>query len=373
MGVSGDNIQRGSGRPGAHKRRTQIRPPSTLCLPRPANNNTRPSQQNKRATRSKMALKDVFRSKEKPEYPLRRISEIYKVPRDVLLCVVDKLSPADVAALALTSKTILNALGRQALKIDNNDDRRELLRRLERRYPNHLLCHQCGVFHLRPPRLRNPVLLYSRRCYEIPACDLLSGCFTNFSTALCISFSLVQEVMNRHRYGRKHGLGLRVMRFNEPLYPEHFQTRAKIFRGQLYLIIQENMHTLRTEYNLKKIVTHTHIHYCRHFSSNTIRPFPEYIEHSLAQQKGHKQTVYFQCLECSTFVQLQYRRHSMFSPSSCIKTTAWYRLGPCTDPFDPQWRVLTVDRSPVRHPRMTYVAAEDVSNVPFFNRFIRWV
>ena len=319
-----------------------------------------------------MALKDLFRRKTKEKGPLWRIPKIYEVPRDVLLCVVDKLAPADVAALALSSKAMLNTLGHQALKIDNKDDRRDLLRRFEHRYPDHLLCHQCGVFHLRRRRPRDPVLLYARWHHGIPACDRQSGCFVNFSTALSISFSLVQEVMNRHRYGREHGLDLRVMRFDEPRHPEYFQTRAKIFRGQLYLIIQERMQTLRTDDDVESIVRRTEIRYCRHFSSRTIWPFPEHILHSLAQQGGLKQTVYLQCLECSTLVQLQLRRRSILSPSNCITTTAWYRLGPCTNPFDPQWRALTEEPDPARHQRMAYIAAEDVENVPFFNLLTRW-
>ncbi|KAK2760707.1 hypothetical protein FQN54_001942 [Arachnomyces sp. PD_36] len=132
-----------------------------------------------------------------PDPPLESSARpILKLPLDVLPNIVDRLSPAETAALALSSKAILNAIGTHVLKIERFEDRLELLQHLQILYPQHLLCYQCGRFHLRRNKIHEPE--------DDSPCDQKNGRY--YFNGSSIPFTAVQQVMNRHLYGEDHGM-----------------------------------------------------------------------------------------------------------------------------------------------------------------------
>ena len=74
---------------------------------------------------------------------------ILNLPVDVLCYIVDRISPAEAAALALSSKAILDTVKHQILRIEKTEDRVKLLKHLEVFFLTHILCYQCGKFHRR--------------------------------------------------------------------------------------------------------------------------------------------------------------------------------------------------------------------------------
>ena len=65
--------------------------------------------------------------------------------------IVLLLYPVDRACLALTCKPLLNTLGRSTISITDFplDDRLAFLQHQTPHFPAHILCHWCGLFHLR--------------------------------------------------------------------------------------------------------------------------------------------------------------------------------------------------------------------------------
>lgn len=313
----------------------------------------------------KVAFRRLFRCKGKKEEadPPEMLPKLYSLPVEIFLYVVDQLPPPDTAALSLTSKTLLNIVGHQTLRLENIYDRRELLRRFEAHYPQHLLCHQCGIFHRRPRRTRKAMLTHHRSNNETVYCDRKNGTFRNFHHSLQIPFSLVQEVMNRHRYGRKHGLRPNVLNFLEPfLQTEPFETTAKIIQGELSLSVDERACVSSSAFNFETTVKSKYRKYCPHFSTSNIDQFPARpMEKSTEQQSS--QRLFFRCLECKTVVYLEYVTSSPAMRMSHLRTTAWYNLGRCSDPFDPQWLAVTGEAKlyPPTYPRMEYLPPSEIA------------
>lgn len=157
---------------------------------------------------------------------------IQRLPIDLLRYIVDRIPPADAAALALSSKAILSTVGFGVLRIEGIEDRVKLLKHLEVFYPKHLLCYQCGKLHHRRKKIH--------RYIEDTECDRKNGRFSFNSLVLNLPFTRVQEIMNRHRYGKRHGISVKTLNRLRPwiIGPLDFmleKTRAKIVDGQLFI------------------------------------------------------------------------------------------------------------------------------------------
>lgn len=128
-------------------------------------------------------------------------------PIQLTLGIVQSLSPADRAALALASHTLMRKLGRGSFILDA-DSRYNLLTRLERDgiLPSHILCPTCQIFHLPSlprhwvqaghNRITCPIADWENqmsRCEEIP----------KHLRRLPFSFSTVAAILRsiRHNWG----------------------------------------------------------------------------------------------------------------------------------------------------------------------------
>lgn len=105
-------------------------------------------------------LKDPFYDSQDPEAleELNALAEFYKqqlssLPTSIWLRVTSFLTAADSACLAISSRVFYEKLGTVfllALNAPENEHQKvDFLHRLDRHFPEHLLCFQCGKFHQR--------------------------------------------------------------------------------------------------------------------------------------------------------------------------------------------------------------------------------
>jgi hypothetical protein len=130
---------------------------------------------------------------------------------------VDHLPPATAAAFALTSKTILDAVGRESLKLEG-EELLALLELLQPDLPNHLLCYHCPVFHTKSSISRNEHL----------GCLQRNG-YVAMTTAQLL-FSEAQQAMNNHLYGPRHPVG-----------PNKIHVESRNHKGQIKLSEKSEM------------------------------------------------------------------------------------------------------------------------------------
>lgn len=285
----------------------------------------------------KSLLRRMFCSR-KPRLPLENTSTpisatvlapfpapILQLPADVLCYIVDRIPPTEAASLALSSKAILNTVGRRVLRIEKTEDRVELLKHLEIFFPGHLLCYQCGKFHVRRKKFR---IYYD----EETSCDRKNGRYSYCSYVLDSPFTRFQEIMNRHRYGEEHGASVkslnRVKFWNVGPFDQKFElTKAKIIDDQLF--IRTDIRLLSNKkgrWELKKLY---YCQFCPHHGSWEFR----------VGESHHRAMTFIRCLECSTEICFDI----VLNPFSYgrFRTIVWCNLGLCRSPFENEWRALT--------------------------------
>lgn len=105
-------------------------------------------------------LKNPFFDSQNPEAveKINILAELYAMqlaafPTALWKRIASFLCPADAASLAISSRILYEKLGRDpllALNVPENEhEKLDLLHRLDRHFPQHLLCFQCKQFHLR--------------------------------------------------------------------------------------------------------------------------------------------------------------------------------------------------------------------------------
>jgi hypothetical protein len=272
---------------------------------------------------------------------------IEQLPVEVLRYIINRIPSTEAAALALSSKTILSAVGSEILRIEGIEDRVELLKHLEVFYPNHLLCYQCGKFHL-------------RRTSEIheyegdTECDKKNGRFSFSSHVLDIPFTTVQEVMNRHRYGKRHGISMKCLnRYqvwrDNPFDHRAEKTEAKIVDGQLFIRTKIRFLSKHRGRDFKQSCQ-----YCPHQTTSSFKP----------SEFDYNKTTFIRCLEC--FTEIRWDRTSC-NPIffGTTRTTVWCNLGHCRSPFETKWRALThsTDKD---NPSRIYISQDDSRYIHLF-------
>ena len=275
---------------------------------------------------------------------------ILQLPLDVLRYLVDRIPAADAAALALSSKAILSAIGHEILRIEGTEDRVKLLRHLEIFFPGHLLCYQCGKFH----RRQNKFHVYE----EDTECDRKNGRFWGKAFVLDLPFTKAQEIMNRHRYGRKHGISEKNLDrclyryFVSPFDRRSEKTRAKIVDDQLLIeteILFFNEHEQRP-------VLCQGCRFCPHLASWDFQ----------FDETSYDNTTFIRCVECPTEIRLDVIFWSPFYIAT-FRTTVWCNLGPCRSPFEIEWRALTDSSSTdTDHTSNIYISRKEARYIRFF-------
>jgi len=122
------------------------------------------------------------------------------------------LDPADAAHLTITSRLFLEKLGNGSLRKlerpENKVHRVQFLNHMDAQMPNHLLCHPCGVYHLRTsagdekPRVdfvRNPPFICPKATTSyLPRMRLVHG--------RELPYYLIQLAIRHSAHSTRHGI-----------------------------------------------------------------------------------------------------------------------------------------------------------------------
>ncbi|KAJ6171132.1 hypothetical protein N7470_000199 [Penicillium chermesinum] len=170
-------------------------------------------------------------------------ADIAKLPSRLWVRIASYLSPADVASLTISSKTLYRHLGPRFLMVldtpNNRDHRLEFLVRLDESFPHHLLCYPCGKYHrrtqagaerLRPAHVLNPLFV----CPE--ATNILNPQPRHRIThGRLIPYSFVQLVLRAHQFGPHYGVPVSSMgrRWSRDEWSHH--TRFHVHAGRLLM------------------------------------------------------------------------------------------------------------------------------------------
>lgn len=278
---------------------------------------------------------------------------IQQLPADVLRYILNTIPPTEAAALALSSKTILSVVGPEILRIEDNNDRAELLKHLEVFYPEYLLCYQCGKFHI---RRTSEIRKYEGEDTE---CDKKNGRFSFSSKVLDIQFTTVQEIMNRHRYGKRHGIHINCLRRwrtwrDNPLDHRVEIIKAKIIDDQLFIRISIRFFSTGRGRDFKH-----NCQYCPHLSTSNFK----------AVEFDYSKKTFIRCLECFTEIRWDTFSYGKFLGESdyfgTTRTTLWCNLGQCRTPFDVKWQALTqpTDKD---NPSRIYISQDEARYIHLF-------
>ena len=172
-----------------------------------------------------------------------------KLPPPIWQRILPQLSIADTASFALTCKAFQKLAGTESwteLALSDERDRSQrlsFLPRLDRQLPNHLLCFDCGVYHLRIQRgqeslkmanVHNPV-------YECPNVTNPKKIYPRirltFGRVLPLTF--LQLAMRAHRFSLDYGIKIDSMsrryKDKEEVGTWSHQTRFASVNGHLLM------------------------------------------------------------------------------------------------------------------------------------------
>ncbi|PGH03680.1 hypothetical protein GX51_03944 [Blastomyces parvus] len=256
----------------------------------------------------------------------------FNLSDDVIYYLIKTIPPADGAALALTCKAIWSIIGGSAgirKLVENKEDRISLLARLEIFLPQHVLCHQCAVFHRRQKLTRHTP-------FEPRPCDDVNKRIKFWDFCFHLPFSLAKEVMNRHRYGKEYGCSItEITRVAWELgCPEHFRfrrllARAKVVNGDL--ILQTNPYAVLCGCEGPVLPSADYFH-----SRNGMVPTLLFSE-----TPGKRECTFIRCPDCSSEFRLLVE---MLEGKNLVRQriTTCINAGTCETPYDPRW-ILAAD------------------------------
>ncbi|KAK2740895.1 hypothetical protein FQN55_008594 [Onygenales sp. PD_40] len=281
---------------------------------------------------------------------------INKLPLDLIyyLGTSDYLPPADKASLALVCKNfwnvlngpkVLRRLGRATVGVgwivneeQVNQQRLDFLQRLEIRFPKRVLCYPCATFHRCRKPAWCPAWSPGYNLSYISRCDMQNGALRNADYQPILPFTLVQEIMNRHRYGDEYGYyPVTDLEFDSRLiYPRgrdaRYSFRARIINDELVVKVDYAVLFRNDSPKDKADAWEWIFSQCKGLRRN----WPEY---RADLRKQAKECRAFRCWECLAEARL------IIDPAYSTKRgevwlTKYINLGPCRTPFDPKWRRL---------------------------------
>ena len=165
------------------------------------------------------------------------------LPSDVWKNIASFLTPADIASLAISTKTLCEKFGLEPLAALNDPDNRHhrmaFLHRLDSTLPRHLLCFPCAKFHVRstPGKeslkadyVSNPLFACpNKRTAFLPRLRLVHG--------RELPYSFVQLVLRAHRHTSMHGIRVESLsrRWNCKDSGWSHRTRYMVHDGRLLM------------------------------------------------------------------------------------------------------------------------------------------
>ena len=141
-------------------------------------------------------------------------SVIDRFPEKVWASVIEDLEMADLASLALCCKAFKDMVGteswRQLAEEENREQRLKFLPKLDQELPNHLLCFDCAVYHMRTQRGRETLRLANEK-NPVYVCPNMSNPNkinprTRITAGRILPFTFVQMVMRAQRFAPQYGV-----------------------------------------------------------------------------------------------------------------------------------------------------------------------
>jgi F-box domain len=178
-----------------------------------------------------------------PTQPGERI--VSMLSPDLWRQVLDYLTPADAANLALSCTAFRDLVGREIWNaLDHPDNHRhkiDFLIHMDRHLPAHLLCFACAKFHVRtqhgqeslkPANIRNPLFNCpesSNPTKRVPRTRLTFG--------RTLPFPFVQLALRAHHYSRDHGITIESLsrRYKDRDSAWSHQTKYTVVKGHLLM------------------------------------------------------------------------------------------------------------------------------------------
>ena len=159
--------------------------------------------------------------------------------------ISDHLTPADTANLAISSKTLWNLLGQAPWAMleepQNHEYKVKFLVKMDRFFPDHLLCFPCAKYHLRTKKGQE-TLKATRILNPLFNCPHATNtAYTpskaRLTTGHHLPFSFIQLVMRAHRFGPQYGISADTLsrRYKDRESEWMHQTRYYIHKGRLLL------------------------------------------------------------------------------------------------------------------------------------------
>jgi hypothetical protein len=277
------------------------------------------------------------------------LKSLMKLPAELLQMIIEYLSPADLACLALCNHTLLSRLGTGSLMLphEDNEKHRELfLTRLAQDLPPYFLCYPCSRLHLSkyvdPP---GPAFQPRRRlrCHYIDPGESLWESVKAHKRSSLYRFRFVhlQLAMKRHYHGCQHGISTESLAFSEVrsscdgdelttllsvdarVCPQDRQA-SLCLRVQHWAMLDDSMDQKLLLSKMQFMLI------CDHLEVDD----PKIIQ--IINESRPSQLELFTCRSCNVDFQLEIRECG--DRALALVITKWLDLGSGLTPKDPRWR-----------------------------------
>nr|POE78513.1 hypothetical protein CFP56_60745 [Quercus suber] len=286
-------------------------------------------------------------------------SVLHKIPPELLLSVLDHLSLADIASLALCDKALRDSVGPSAwntLKPGNGHDeaRRCFLHTLTRDDGRYFFCHRCLSLHNKI-RVQLPVAMYGSArplpCHTLLSrVDMNDDCFQTHNSLWIYSlwFPHVQLAMARHLFGRDHGIDLDALAVTEVAcipggdFSTLLSVDPGIVDGELCMRVQQWM--CFPSNNHSCLFEHRRWSICTHLESSNILFVPKLLRcklhHADSQQACPMCYPLLSCKLCN--VQFSVKLRALEDGrTTAVVVSKWINFGSGETRDDPKWRLKT--------------------------------
>jgi len=342
----------------------------------------------------------VVRRFSNARYDIQEVKIFQMMSVELLSMIASKLSPASVAAFAISCRFMMRVLGTTAWEQLQQSpvEKLDFLTRLESSLPNHVLCYSCAVFHRRP---KHPWMLQLKE--KVPSklhyrdCSGISGahCTVNQAKGRLLrkddlNWWSIHLAMRAHRLSSGYGTSLHsLFKTRVGRYWSSF-TEALIVDNRLLIKVQSFMKikTLTCQGGATALLR-TKIPACRHLygserfalvcfkslrshasdmmstkSSSILSAVRLYSQRFV---KCHYTEIYRSCLYRCPWCPSEYRiemNPALTHPSrtaelaikardhefgSLLLISRWVDAGNGLSSFSPEWRNLTLEARPPQH------------------------
>ncbi|KAK2800535.1 hypothetical protein FQN50_008080 [Emmonsiellopsis sp. PD_5] len=258
------------------------------------------------------------------------------LPNELVYHVFSMLPLPAAAALGLTCKPMWALFNSQhnikqlLSRADRLADRLAFLGLIEDQFPNHLICHFCGLFHLRPAKRPSP----SRPSTTYCDLNFRTGHIYHHQPQLRIRFQNAQEVMNAHRFGPAHGVPPSTLTRTIRNHHTVLHRTATIANGDLLLMTDAIAIKPTTSFD-------NWIYKAQHdmgvVNKGMLYKFLFHFFHA-----RDPEPLFLRCPTCGREARASIKKYTETETETKnyeeeIRETLWCNLGPCRSPPDLRW------------------------------------